>query len=76
MGMAVIRVMCPELFIYTLVSPSCGCFIYNLGLIGQAVSNEMFEYYVNDLIYMYVALGWGQMNPRVMIHIYMYIVVL
>ena len=52
MGMAAILVMCPGLFIYTLVPPSYRCFILNLALIGQAVSEEkMFKYYGDIHVY-------------------------
>ena len=40
MAMVAILVMWPGLFIYTLVPPSYRCFISNLALIGQAVSDK------------------------------------
>ena len=47
-------------FFYTLVTPSYMCFKYNLAMIGQAVSEEMFEYYGDIHVN---CLGMGQMNP-------------
>ena len=43
---------------YTLVFPYHKCFIQNLALIGQAVS-EMISYYGNIHVY---CQGWGQMK--------------
>ena len=40
MGMAAILVVYPRLFIYTLVPTSYRCFILNLALISQAVSEK------------------------------------
>ena len=51
MGMAAILVIFPRLFIYTLVPPSYKCFIKNLALICQSVSEKMFEYYDNIHVY-------------------------
>ena len=52
MGMSAILVMWPGLFIYTLVPPFYRCFILNLALIGQAVSEKkMFEYYGKIHVY-------------------------
>ena len=47
MGMAAIIVMWTGLFINALVPPSYRCFLLNLTLIGQAVSEKIFEYYYN-----------------------------
>ena len=42
----------PGLFMYTLVPPSYGCFISNLTLIAQAVSEKkIFEYYGDIHVY-------------------------
>ena len=43
----------------TLVSPSLRCFLKNLALIGQAVSEKIFEYYGYIQILLYIAGGWG-----------------
>ena len=48
MEMAAILVMLPGLFMYTLVSPSYRCFISNLALIGQAVSEKKIFEYLGD----------------------------
>ena len=54
MGMVVILVMRPELFIQTLVPPSYRCFISNLALIGKVVSEkDIFENYGNIHTYLY-----------------------
>ena len=46
MDMAAILVMTPGLFTYTLIPSSYRCFISNLSLIGQTVSEKkIFEYY-------------------------------
>ena len=45
--------------------PSYRCIIKNFALIGPTVSEEKrFEYYGIIQMYMYIALMWGQMNPR------------
>ena len=49
--MAVILVMTPGLFTKTLVPPSYRCFISNLALIGQAVSEKIFKYYGDINVY-------------------------
>ena len=52
MDMAAILVMTPGLFTNTLVPPSYRCFISNLALIGQAVSEEkIFECYGDIHVY-------------------------
>ena len=52
MDMVTILVMAPGLFTKILVPPSYRCFISNLALIGQAVSEKkIFEYYGNIHVY-------------------------
>ena len=51
MGMVAILVMLPELFMYTLVTPSYRCSTSNLAFIGQAVSEKIFEYYGHIHVY-------------------------
>ena len=46
---------------YTLVPPSIRCFISNLALIGQAVSEKIFEYYGDIHVY---CPGVGTDQPR------------
>ena len=60
MHMAAILVMCPRLFVYTLISPSYRCFT-KMTLISQAVSEE--KMFVNIMVmYIYNAPRWGQMS--------------
>ena len=58
MEMVVILVKTPGLFTNTMVPPSYRCFILNLALIDQAVSEKII------VIYMYIAPGRGQTSPR------------
>ena len=52
MDMAAILVIWPGLFVYTLVPISYRCFIENLALIGQAVSEKkIFNCYDNIHVY-------------------------
>ena len=62
-GMAVILVMLPGIFINTLVLHFHRCFLENLALIGQAVSEKkIFEYYCSIHVYCPVVVAYQSMG--------------